>query len=122
MTQVEILKSAVREILDKKFNNLKEVGWTFTGFNIARWENRRGDLLGFYFLFNFAVADAAPFTGIFFLTEAFVNAWPGMIVQLVLIPAIVELLYSQKVLQNLLPDYARIFKKKGTENTNTENI
>ena len=53
----------------------------------------------FYFLFNFAVADAAP-----------------------LIPAIVELLYSQKVLQNLLPDYARIFKKKGTENTNTENI
>ena len=76
----------------------------------------------FYFLFNFAVADAAPFTGIFFLTEAFANAWPGMIVQLVLIPAIVELLYSQKVLQNLLPDYARIFKKKGTENTNTENI
>ena len=57
MTQVEVLKSAVREILNKKFNNLKEVGWTFTGFNIARWENRRGDLLGFYFLFNFIISN-----------------------------------------------------------------
>lgn len=57
MTQVEVLKSAVREILDKKFNNLKEVGWTFTGVNIARWENRRGDLLGFYFLFNFIISN-----------------------------------------------------------------
>ena len=66
----------------------------------------------FYFLFNFAVADAQPFTGIFFLTEAFVNAWPGIIVQLILIPAIIQLLYSQKLLQNLLPDYARIFKGK----------
>lgn len=57
MTQVEVLKSAVREILDKKFNNLKEVGWTFTGFNIARWETRKGDLLGFYFLFNFIISN-----------------------------------------------------------------
>ena len=57
MNQVEVLKSAVREILDKKFNNLKEVGWTFTGFNIARWENRRGDLFGFYFLFNFITSN-----------------------------------------------------------------
>ena len=38
MTQVEVLKSAVREILNKKFNNLKEVGWTFTGFNIIQYK------------------------------------------------------------------------------------
>ena len=66
-----------------------------------------------YFLFNFAVADAAPFTGIFFLTEAFANAWPGILVQLVLIPALIQLLYSQKLIQNLLPSYAKVFNKFG---------
>ena len=76
----------------------------------------------FYFLFNFAVADAQPFTGIFFLTQAFANAWPGIIVQLVLIPALIQLLYSQKVITNLLPDYARVFKKKESPENSGENI
>ena len=57
MNQVEVLKSAVKEILDKKFNSLRDVGWIFTGFNIVRWENRRGDLFGFYFLFNFITSN-----------------------------------------------------------------
>lgn len=74
-----------------------------------------------YFLFNFAVADAAPFTFNYFLASAFVNAWPGIIVQLILIPALIQLLYSQKLIQNLLPDYARIFRKKGSSEDPVEN-
>lgn len=53
MTQVEVLKSAVREILDKKFNNLKEVGWTFTGFNIIQYEKGKFEYCAF--LLNFDI-------------------------------------------------------------------
>ena len=53
MTQVEVLKSAVREILNKKFNNLKEVGWTFTGFNIIQYEKGKFEYCAF--LLNFDI-------------------------------------------------------------------
>ena len=53
MTQVEILKSAVKEILNKKFNNLKEVGWTFTGFNIIQYKKEQFEC--YAFLLNFDI-------------------------------------------------------------------
>ena len=56
MTQVEVLKSAVREILDKKFNNLKEVGWTFTGFNIIQYEKGKFEYCAF--LLNFDICNS----------------------------------------------------------------
>ena len=59
MNQVEVLKSAVRGILDKKFNNLKEVGWTFTGFNIVQYE--RGNFEHCAFLLNFDIYNSQGF-------------------------------------------------------------
>lgn len=73
-----------------------------------------------YFLFNFAVADAAPFTLNYFLVFGFANAWPGIILQLVLIPSLIQLLYSQKLIQKMLPDYARVFKKWRNKEVNSE--
>ena len=73
-----------------------------------------------YFLFNFAVADAAPFTLNYFLVSGFANAWPGIILQLVLIPSLIQLLYSQKLIQKMLPDYARVFKKWRNKEVSSE--
>lgn len=74
-----------------------------------------------YFLLSFASTDVAPFTFAYFLTYGFINAWPGILLQLILIPALIQLLYSQKLIQNLLPDYARIFKKFRNRESNQEN-
>lgn len=68
-----------------------------------------------------SMGQGSKFTGIYFLTEAFANAWPGILIQLVVVPAIFELLYTQKLLTNLLPDYAKIFKGKRFNKDNNDN-
>lgn len=63
-----------------------------------------------FYLINFGAQNPVNFDFMYFVSGAFITAWPGIIVQLVLIPALIQLLYSTKMINNLMPDYARIFK------------
>lgn len=58
MTQVEVLKSAVKEILDKKFSSLRDVGWIFTGFNIIQYKK---EFERCAFLLNFDICNSQGF-------------------------------------------------------------
>lgn len=80
-----------------------------------------GRFIWAFFDYLFLIGSDNPFTFIVFANGAYINAWPGILLQLVLIPAIVQLLYSFNLVQHLLPDYAKVFKRRNIKENNTEN-
>ena len=58
------------------------------------------------YAFTFLNAEAAAYTWEAYWTGFFATSWPGMIVQLILIPAIIRLLYGLKLIQKFFPNYS----------------
>lgn len=64
------------------------------------------------------------FTFSMFITTYFVTPWPGLIIQLVLIPALIRLLYELNLIQKFMPKYDfrnRKFKEESSDLENNKN-
>lgn len=57
------------------------------------------------YLFTFLKTDGSSYSWTLYWSSFFVTAWPGMLLQIILIPAIIRLLYGLKLIQKFMPSY-----------------
>ncbi len=102
-------------IFVKKFKKLDSIIFIYISLVIAMILGRA---VGGIVSYIYNVASGNEYTAIAYWTGYFAQGWPGMIIQIVLIPSIIRLLYGQNIIQKFLPDYK--FVSKGEETVKKE--
>ncbi len=70
------------------------------------------------YIFTFLKTDGSTYSWAAYWAGFFGTAWPGMILQIILIPAIIRLLYGLKLIQKFIPSYHLNNKNDNNEDIN----
>ncbi len=71
--------------------------------------------VGGIFSYLLTIGNGGVYDASIYWASFFANGWPGMILQIVLVPAIIRLLYGLKLLDKFIPNY-HLKKKEVNEN------